>query len=133
MFCLHRFRQLPQDPTCLTGEKIGLACAADADCGAGGICCTGTTDSDNDSFGDDCDFCKGKGQYDQDEDGICDEEDNCPSVPNPGQKDSDGDGIGDACPGQIEKFAPIAIFKGSWYEMGRQAGVQVRPFYYELR
>ena len=111
-------------PTCLTGNKIGLACTADADCGAGGICCTGTIDSDNDTFPDDCDFCKGKGQYDQDEDGICDGEDNCPSVPNPDQKDSDGDGIGDACPGQVEKFAPIALFKGSWYEMGRQAGVK---------
>jgi hypothetical protein len=114
--------------TCLTGEKIGLACAADADCGAGGICCTGTVDSDNDSFGDDCDFCRGKGQYDQDEDGICDEEDNCPSVPNPGQNDSDTDGIGDVCPGQVEKFAPIAVFKGSWYDMGRQAGFKYAHF-----
>jgi hypothetical protein len=109
-------------PTCLTGEKIGSDCTADADCGVGGFCCNGTTDSDNDTFSDDCDFCKGKGQYDQDEDGICDGEDNCPSVPNPSQKDSNGDGIGDACSGQIEKFAPIAIFKGSWYEMGRQSG-----------
>jgi hypothetical protein len=109
-------------PTCLTGDTIGSDCIADADCGVGGICCTGTIDSDNDTFSDDCDFCKGKGQYDQDEDGMCDGEDNCPSVPNPGQKDSDGDGIGDACSGQIEKFAPIAIFKGSWYDMGRQSG-----------
>ncbi|MBN2108458.1 MAG: thrombospondin type 3 repeat-containing protein, partial [Deltaproteobacteria bacterium] len=109
-------------PACLTGENIAFPCAADADCGAGGICCTGTTDSDNDSFGDDCDFCKGKGQYDQDEDGLCDGEDNCPTVPNPGQQDSDNDGIGDVCPGQVEKFAPVAVFKGSWYDMGRQAG-----------
>lgn len=34
---------------------------------------------------------------DSDEDGIPDEEDNCPEVPNEDQLDSDEDGIGDAC------------------------------------
>jgi len=33
---------------------------------------------------------------DLDNDGICDDEDNCP-VFNPDQSDSDGDGVGDAC------------------------------------
>jgi hypothetical protein len=36
-------------------------------------------------------------QADFDNDGIQDEQDNCPFTPNPDQKDSDGDGIGDAC------------------------------------
>ena len=34
---------------------------------------------------------------DSDEDGIPDEEDNCPLDENPGQEDTDGDGIGDVC------------------------------------
>ncbi|MEQ3723455.1 Ig-like domain-containing protein [Alcanivorax sp.] len=37
-------------------------------------------------------------QPDQDNDGVPDNTDNCPTVPNPDQADSDGDGIGDACP-----------------------------------
>jgi hypothetical protein len=34
---------------------------------------------------------------DSDEDGVPDEEDNCPSASNANQRDRDGDGIGDAC------------------------------------
>jgi len=34
---------------------------------------------------------------DQDKDGIPDDKDNCPTIPNPDQKDSDDDGNGDVC------------------------------------
>ncbi len=34
---------------------------------------------------------------DRDDDGIPDEDDNCPDTPNPGQEDSDDDGFGDVC------------------------------------
>src|SRR5437867_3444974 len=34
---------------------------------------------------------------DQDGDGVCDADDDCPQVANPDQADADGDGIGDAC------------------------------------
>jgi hypothetical protein len=39
----------------------------------------------------------GVGIIDEDADGVPDEEDNCPSVPNPDQEDSDGDYVGNAC------------------------------------
>lgn len=39
----------------------------------------------------------GVSAYDDDEDGVIDDEDNCEQVPNPDQADLDGDGIGSAC------------------------------------
>lgn len=43
---------------------------------------------------------------DQDNDGIPDFRDNCPSVPNPDQRDIDGDGIGTACETEPEVPPP---------------------------
>jgi peptidoglycan/xylan/chitin deacetylase (PgdA/CDA1 family) len=57
-------------------------------------------DTDNDGIRDDLDNCPtvpNPLQEDQDSDGVGDACDNCPTVYNPDQKDTDHDGVGDAC------------------------------------
>ncbi len=65
--------------------------------------------SDQDQYGDACDWCPLDARNDEDLDGYCvgshnptfsafrRGNDNCPLVPNPDQRDIDADGIGDAC------------------------------------
>jgi len=43
---------------------------------------------------------------DADEDGVCDDEDNCPYTPNPDQADGDSDGVGDACDNCVDTPNP---------------------------
>lgn len=75
------------------------------------VCNSQQLDADQDGIGDVCDNpssrgCGGYGQPaceepcesgDLDHDGIPDESDNCPTVPNANQQDTDGDGVGDVC------------------------------------
>jgi hypothetical protein len=86
----------PMLGTCIEGDAPGTVCAADADCG-GGYCSLNQEDDDEDEFGDACDNCPDLPGADQDFDGFCGEEDNCPNVYNPNQADDDEDGFGDMC------------------------------------
>jgi len=89
----------PDLGTCTAGSQgmLGEPCLADAECGSGGECSMAQEDSDSDGFGDACDYCDGNGVLDQDSDGLCDGDDNCPTVQNLLQDDSDDDGLGDVC------------------------------------
>lgn len=64
----------------------------DADLDPGEEC-----DDGNNIDGDDCDSTCQIECSDDDADGVCNEDDNCPNVANAGQADADGDGAGDAC------------------------------------
>ena len=64
--------------------------------------CVSTSSYSNDNLGTpgiQNDSCGGGGSacVDSDGDGVCDDTDNCPDIPNPNQEDTDTDGVGDAC------------------------------------
>ncbi|MCH8150287.1 MAG: DNRLRE domain-containing protein [Planctomycetes bacterium] len=58
--------------------------------------------------------------FDSDGDGIGDDCDNCPDLPNPGQSDADGNGIGDACDGSccLEDYRCIQTGPSDCLAMG---------------
>jgi len=66
-------------------------------------------DTDGDGVCDEVDNCvtvPNADQADTDGDGVGDACDNCPTVANPDQTDTDGDGKGDACDNPIEELCP---------------------------
>ena len=85
-YCLvHRGITCAVDNTCQRCiARQPATCLADADCPVGATC--------KDEI-----ITAVSAASDADQDGVPDEQDNCPQTPNPTQADGDGDGLGDAC------------------------------------
>jgi len=92
-----------QADTCQAGVCVGadpVVCAPQDPCHLAGVCDPATG------------VCSDPPKIDTDEDGICDESDNCPAAANPDQADRDGDGIGNACDLSCAADTPGACVPG---------------------
>ncbi len=70
------------------GTSVGIS---------GNVMVVGTPQDDTDGVQAGAAYLYRSGPEDADEDGVADDEDNCPIDPNPNQEDTDQDGEGDAC------------------------------------
>ncbi len=105
-----------EDDTCDTDTSIcakhtGIACATDSDCQRCTLRQPASCLNDDDCPG--AATCEDQlivaviGVEDADDDGVPDEQDNCPTVPNTPQDDADDDGVGDACEPPTCAAAPL--------------------------
>jgi len=90
----------PADLKAVDGTSCSDGNACTIDSCVSGVCTGNFIDDDQDGISNICDNCPSvpnADQKDTDGDGVGDACDNCPLVANPNQHDLDGDGLGDAC------------------------------------
>lgn len=95
-----------QDDSCVPGRNrcalhTSLACRFDSDCRRCVLrqpaTCVTSADCPSETACEPQLVVAVTGVVDTDQDGVPDEQDDCPTVPNTAQLDADGDGVGDAC------------------------------------